>query len=98
MKKVRPTSDRVLIERLKAETVSPGGIHLPNKSVELSQRGKVICIGRGKTLEDGSVRKMEVKKGDLVIFASNSGIEVKIDGKPYLIMPELNIIAVIEKK
>ena len=95
--KFQPLSDRVVIQRLKAETTTPGGIVLPNKAVEKSQRGKVISVGKGKVLENGVVRKPEVKKGDLVLFTSGAGTEITIDGKKYLIMSELSIIAIIEK-
>ena len=92
-----PLSDMVLIERLEAETTTPGGIHLPNRVVEKSNRGKVISVGKGKVLDDGLIRKMEVKKGDLVLFSPSKVAEIKIDGKPYLIMSESSIIAVVEK-
>lgn len=95
--KFQPLSDRVVIQRLEAETTTPGGIVLPNKAVEKSQRGKVISVGKGKVLENGEIRKPEVKKGDLVLFAAGAGAEVKIDGKEYLIMSELNIIAIIKE-
>jgi len=94
--KFQPLSDRVVIQRLEAETTTPGGIFLPNKAVEPSQRGKVISVGKGKVLENGEIRKPEVKKGDLVLF-TGGGTEVKIEGKEYLIMSELNVIAVIGK-
>lgn len=92
-----PLSDMVLIQRLEAETTTPGGIHLPNRTVEKPNRGKVIKVGKGKVLDDGSIRKMEVKEGDLVLFSPSKMTDVQIEGKPYLIMSESSIIAVIEK-
>ena len=66
--KVQPLADNVLIERLEAETKTSGGIVLPDTAKEKPQRGKVINVGKGKILEDGTVRKMQLKKGDLVAF------------------------------
>ena len=94
--KIRPLADRVLIERLEAESKTAGGIVLPDTAKEKPQQGKVISVGEGKALEDGSTKKMQVKKGDKVLFASYAGTDVKIDGKEYLIMDESSIMAVIE--
>ena len=95
--KIKPLADKVLIERLEAEAKTAGGIVLPDSAKEKPQRGKIVSVGEGKILEDGSVRKLEVKKGDLVLFTSYAGTELKIDGKEYLIMTESDIMAVIEK-
>jgi chaperonin GroES len=94
--KIRPLGDKVLVERLEAENKTAGGIVLPDTAKEKPQRGKVISTGKGKTLEDGTIREMQVKKGDKVLFTSYAGSEVKIDGKEYLIMEESDIMAVIE--
>lgn len=95
--KIRPLADNVLIERLEAETKTPGGIVLPDTAKEKPQKGKVMSVGDGKTLEDGNVRKVQVKKGDTVLFRSYAGTDLKMGGKEYLIMPESEILAVIEK-
>ncbi len=94
--KIRPLGDKVLVERLEAENKTAGGIVLPDTAKEKPQRGKVISTGKGKTLEDGTIKEMQVKKGDRVLFTSYAGSEVKIDGKEYLIMEESDIMAVIE--
>jgi len=94
--KIRPLADKVLVERLEAETVTAGGIVLPDTAKEKPQRGKVVSTGKGKMLDDGTIKKMQVKKGDMVLFHSYAGTEVKISGKEYLIMDESNIMAVIE--
>ncbi len=94
--KIKPLSDRVLVQRLEAETKTAGGIVLPDTAKEKPQRGKVVSAGPGKTLEDGSIKKMQVKKGDTVLFTSYAGTEVKIGGKEHLIMSESDILAVIE--
>ncbi len=95
--KIRPLADRVIVERIEAENKTAGGIVLPDTAKEKPQRGKVISVGEGKLLDDGSKSKMQVKKGDEVLFTSYAGTEVKIDGKEYLIMEESDIMAVIEK-
>ena len=95
--KIRPLGDKVLVQRLEAETKTAGGIVLPDTAKEKPQRGKVVNVGKGKVLDDGTVRKMQVKKGDMVLFTSYAGTEVKIGGKEHLIMSESDIMAIIEK-
>ena len=94
--KIRPLGDRVLVERLEAEKITAGGIVLPDSAKEKPQQGKVISVGEGRTLEDGTVKPLQIKKGDKILFTSYAGTDVKIDGKDYLIMDESNILAVIE--
>ena len=94
--KIRPLADKVLVQRLEAENKTSGGIVLPDSAKEKPQRGKVVGVGEGTVLEDGSVRKLQVAKGDVVLFTSYAGTEVKIDGKEYLIMTESDILAVVE--
>jgi len=95
--KIRPLADKVLVQRLEAETKTTGGIVLPDSAKEKPQRGKIVSVGEGKLLDDGTRKKMQVKKGNIVLFTSYAGTEVKIDGKEYLIMDESDIMAVIEK-
>lgn len=94
--KIRPLADRVLVERLEAQAVTAGGIVLPETAKEKPQKGKVISVGTGRVLDDGTVKKMEIKKGDTVLFTSYAGTEVKVNEKEYLIMDESSILAVIE--
>ena len=95
--KIKPLADKVLIERLEAETKTAGGIVLPDSAKEKPQRGKVVSVGEGKMLDDGTVKQLQVKKGDMVLFTSYAGTDIKIDGKEYLIMSESDIMAIIEK-
>ena len=95
--KIRPLADKVLVQRLEAETKTAGGIVLPDAAKEKPQQGTIIAAGDGKVLEDGTVKKLQVKKGDKVLFTSYAGTDIKIDGKEYLIMSESDIMAVIEK-
>ena len=94
--KIRPLGDKVLVQRVEAENKTAGGIVLPDTAKEKPQKGKVVSVGEGKTLDDGSKQKMQVKKGDVVLFTSYAGTEIKIEGKEYLIMSESDIMAVIE--
>ncbi|HUW18135.1 MAG TPA: co-chaperone GroES [Sedimentisphaerales bacterium] len=95
--KIRPLADKVLVQRLEAENKTAGGIVLPDTAKEKPQRGKIVSVGEGKLLDDGTRKKMQVKKGDTVLFTSYAGTEIKIEGKEYLIMDESDIMAVIEK-
>jgi chaperonin GroES len=81
---------------VEAETKTAGGIVLPDSAKEKPQKGKVVAVGDGKILDDGSRQKPQVKKGDTVLFTSYAGSELKMDGKEYLIMAESDIMAVIE--
>ncbi len=94
--KIRPLADKVLVERIEAENKTAGGIVLPDTAKEKPQKGKVISTGKGKVLDDGKIKEMSVKKGDMVLFTSYAGTEIKVDGKEYLIMDESDIMAVIE--
>jgi len=95
--KIRPLADKVLVERVEAESKTAGGIVLPDTAKEKPQRGKIVSVGEGKLLEDGTRKEVQVKKGDLVLFTSYAGTDIKIDGKEYLIMDESDIMAIIEK-
>jgi chaperonin GroES len=95
--KIRPLADKVLVQRLEAETKTAGGIVLPDTAKEKPQRGKIVSVGEGKLLDDGTHKKVQVKKGDIVLFTSYAGTEIKIEGKEYLIMDESDIMAIIEK-
>ncbi len=94
--KIRPLGDKVLVQRVEAENKTAGGIVLPDTAKEKPQRGKVVSVGDGKVTEDGTKQKMQVKKGDMVLFTSYAGTEIKIEGKEYLIMSEPDIMAIIE--
>jgi len=93
---IRPLHDRVIVQRVKEEEKTKGGIIIPDSAKEKPIEGKIIAVGNGKILDDGSVRKLEVKKGDRVLFGKYSGTEVKIDGEEHLIMREDDILGVVE--
>ena len=95
--KIRPLHDRVIVKRLESETRSAGGIVIPDSAAEKPVQGKVVAVGKGKILEDGQVRPLDVKVGDKILFGKYSGTEVKIDGEDRLILREEDILGVIEK-
>ncbi len=93
---IRPLHDRVVVERQEEEKTSAGGIVLPDSATEKPSKGKVVAAGNGKITENGEVRPLDVKVGDLVLFGKYSGTEVKVDGVDLLVMREDDIMAVIE--
>jgi chaperonin GroES len=93
---IRPLADKVIVQRTEAESKTAGGIVLPDSAKEKPKRGKIIAVGEGKVLDNGSRAPMNVKKGQEVLFTSYAGTEVKMDGKEYLIMDESEIMAIIE--
>ena len=95
-KKLRPLHDRLIVKRLEENTTTAGGIIIPESAKEKPQRGEVIAVGKGKVAEDGSIRALDVKAGDVVLFGKYSGTEVKIDNEDRLIMREDDVLAVIE--
>jgi chaperonin GroES len=95
--KIRPLQDRVIVKRIAEEEKTKGGIIIPDTAKEKPMEGKVIAVGKGKVLEDGKIRPLDVKAGDRVLFAKYGGTEVKIDEEEHLIMREDDILGVIEK-
>lgn len=93
--RVRPLGDKVLVKRVEAESKTAGGIVLPDTAKEKPKRGIVQAVGDGKLLENGERSKMQVDKGDEVLFSSYAGTEVKIDGEEFLIIDENEILAVL---
>lgn len=96
--KIRPLHDRVIVKRLEDERTSPGGIVIPDTAAEKPVQGKVMAVGKGKILENGSVRALDVKVGDKILFGKYSGTEVKVDGDDLVVMREEDVMAIIEGK
>ena len=94
---IRPLHDRVVVKRVDEDKTSAGGIVIPDSATEKPIEGKVVAVGNGKILDSGEVRKLDVKKGDKILFGKYSGTEVKVDGKEYLVMREDDIMGIIEK-
>lgn len=93
---IRPLHDRVLVKRVKEEEKTKGGIIIPDTAKEKPIEAKVVAVGNGRVLENGEVRPLAVKKGDLVLFGKYGGTEVKIDGEEHLILREDDILGIIE--
>jgi chaperonin GroES len=92
---IKPLHEKVVVERMDAETKSAGGILIPDTAKEKPMRGTVIAVGPGRVLDNGEVKALDVKKGDKVLFGGYAGSEVKLEGKDYLIVNESEIFAVI---
>jgi chaperonin GroES len=95
---VRPLHDRVLVKRSSEEEKSKGGIIIPDSAKEKPAQGEIIAAGSGRVSEDGKVRPLDVKKGDVVLFGKYAGTEIKIDGEDLLIMREEDILAIMNAK
>ena len=95
--KLQPLADRVIVKPLDAEETTKGGIVLPDTAKEKPQEGEIVAVVKGKILEDGSVRALEVKVGNRILYGKYSGTEISAkDGMEYLIMREDDILAVVK--
>ena len=94
---IRPLYNRVLIERKEAPQKSKGGLILPSSSSKKPNQGKVLEVGSGHLKEDGSLRPLQVQKGDVVVFGEYSGNKITVDGTEYYILSEEDILGIIEE-
>ncbi len=94
--KIRPLHDRVVVKRLPEERTTAAGIVIPDSAAEKPMRGEVLAVGTGKVLDNGQVRPVQLKVGDIVLFGKYAGTEVKIDGEEIVVMREEDIMGVIE--
>ena len=93
--KIRPLHDRVMVRRVAEDDRSAGGIIIPDTAKEKPMQGKVVAAGLGGRDENGKVVKLDVKKGDKILFGKWSGTEVTVDGEELLIMKESDIMGII---
>jgi len=93
---IQPLGDRVLVQRLEAAEIKKGGIIIPESAQEKPMEAKVIALGTGKVLEDGTKVEFEVKKGDRILIGKYSGTDIKIDDIEYLILSQDDILAIIK--
>ena len=93
---LKPLADRIVIKRLEAQEKTKSGLVLPDSAKEKPQEGKVIAVGTGRRLEDGSVKALEVKSGDRVLYGKYSGAEIALEGEEYLILREEDVLAVVQ--
>jgi len=96
--KIRPLHDRVIVKRLEEERKTASGIVIPDTAAEKPDQGEVMAVGKGKVMDDGKVRALEVKVGDRILFGKYSGQTVKVEGDELLVMREEDIMGVIEGK
>lgn len=94
--KITPLNDKIVVERLEADDKTVGGIILPDSAKEKPKQGKVLALGEGKALENGTRAPFQVKVGNTVLFTSYAGSEVTLDGKEYLIMTEDDLLAIVD--
>ena len=94
---IQPLADRIIVRTLDAEETTKGGIVLPDTAKEKPQEGEIVAVGKGKTIDDGSIQALEVKKGDRILYGKYSGTEISTkDGKDYLIMKEEDVLALVK--
>jgi len=94
--RIRPLHDRVIVKRLEEERKTASGIVIPDTAAEKPDQGEVVSVGKGKILESGEVRKLDVKAGDRILFGKYAGQTVKVEGQELLVMREEDIMGVIE--
>ena len=96
MANFKPLYDRVLLKRLETETMSAGGLYIPETAKEKPQRAEVIAVGEGRLGKGGKTTPLVVKKGDTVLFGKYAGDEIKLDGVEHIILRESDILAIVE--
>ena len=94
--KIKPLYDRILVKRLEEQSKTAGGLYIPDSAKDKPLEALVVAVGAGKVQENGSLRKLEVKAGDKVLFSKYSGSDIKIDGTEHLILREDDVLAVLE--
>ncbi len=94
--KIKPMYDRVVVKRVENDEKTAGGIIIPDTAKEKPQQGKVVAVGPGRVLKDGKLEKLDVKKGDRVLFGKFSGSELTVDGEELLILREDDILGVLD--
>ncbi len=94
--KVQPLADRVVVKPMEREEKTKSGIYLPDTAKEKPQEGKVVAVGPGRVSDDGTRIAMDVKVGDIVIYAKYGGTEIKVDGEDLLVLRESDVLAIVE--
>ena len=94
--KLRPLHDRLLVKRVDEDEKTQGGLIIPDTAKEKPMRGKVIAAGSGRRLEDGTVAKLDVAKGDEVLIGKYAGTEIQLEGEEHLVIREDDVLAVLE--
>ena len=94
--RIRPLHDRIIVKRLAEQETTKGGIIIPDSAKEKPLEAQIVAVGKGKMMDDGKVRPLDVKQGDHVLIGKYSGTEVKIEGEEHLILREDEVLAVVE--
>jgi chaperonin GroES len=94
--KIRPLYDRILVKRIEEQNTTAGGLYTPDTAKEKPMEATVVAVGNGKIQENGSLRKLEIKPGEKILFSKYSGNDIKIDGVEHLILREEDVLAVLE--
>ena len=94
--KIRPLQDRIIVKRIGEEETSKGGIIIPDTAKEKPQEGKVVAVGKGKLRDDGVLQKLDIKKGDRVLFGKFAGTEVTLEDEEHLIIREDDVLGIME--
>ncbi len=97
MTKFRPLHDRLLVKRIEGESKTPGGIIIPDTVKEKPMQGEVVAVGNGTRDDNSNIKPLEIKVGDIVLFAKWGGTEIKLDGIEYLVMKESDVLGIVEK-
>ena len=93
---VRPLYDRILVKRVEEAQKSRGGLFLPETAKEKPLEGEVLAVGQGKLLDDGTVRELQVKVGDRIVFGRYAGTEIKIDGQDRLVLRKDEVFGIVD--
>jgi chaperonin GroES len=93
---VKPLYDRILVKRVEQKETKKGGIIIPDTAKEKPMEAEVLAVGEGRVMEDGSIRKLEVKAGDRVLIGKYSGTEIKLEGEDLLILREEDVLGILE--
>lgn len=93
---IRPLYDRIIVKRIEQQRTTAAGIVIPDTAAEKPEQGEVVAVGSGRLLQDGSVRPLQVKTGERVLFGKYAGQTVKLDGEEFLVMREEDVLGVID--
>ena len=91
--KIRPLYDRIVVKRVEQQEQMQGGLYIPDSAKEKPQEGEVVAVGPGKMTDDGKRIAMDVKVGDIVVYARYAGTELKIDEEELIVVRESDILA-----
>ena len=94
--KIRPLQDRIIVKRIEEEETSKGGIIIPDTAKEKPQEGKVVAVGKRKIRDDGKLQKLDVKRGERVLFGKFAGTEVTLEDEEHLIIHEDDVLGIVK--